>query len=285
MIVETRPSVLELEDRRKIARIINEKFQQDIEIGSQIQRKLLLAQPPRDLLGMHVAALTIPSQWIDGDFYEFIKHNNQCFDVIIGDAMGKGIPAGLLGAGIKNHFLRASLLSEEAKLPEPEEIVTRVHTEVTRQLIGLESFTTLCYARFDRIWLQLDLVDCGHTKTIHYQHRTGRCYKLQGGNMPLGFKEEEVYKQISLSFEPEDIFLFYSDGITEAQNKKKELFGIERLAACVRLNSHLEPKELTDRIRAAVSDFSGSETFADDLTCIAVKIEETGGVLLSHKQN
>ena len=54
-----------------------------------------------------MAALTIPSQRIDGDFYEFFKHANQCLDVIVADVMGKGIPAALLGAATKSHFLEA----------------------------------------------------------------------------------------------------------------------------------------------------------------------------------
>jgi phosphoserine phosphatase RsbU/P len=81
--------------------------------------------------------------------------------------------------------------------------------------------------------------------------------------MPLGVSEGEIYEQVIESFEPEDVFVFYSDGITEAQNSAGEFFGISRLAECVRLNSRLDAWQLITKIRQAVVAFSDSETFAD----------------------
>ena len=141
--------------------------EREIEIGYRIQQTLLLDQPPRDISGLRVAALTIPSQRIDGDFYVFFKHPDQRLDVIVGDVMGKGVPAALLGAATKSHFIEAlshlTALSKDGKLPEPKEIVTLAHAEVARHLIDLESFVTLCYVRLDLDRRSLDLVDCGHT--------------------------------------------------------------------------------------------------------------------------
>ena len=109
---------------------------------------------------------------------------------------------------------------------------------------------------------------------IHYRHRTGSCAALQGSHVPLGVSEGEIYEQIRQSFEPDDVFVFYSDGITEAQNSAGEFFGVSRLSECVRLNSRLDASQLITKIPMAVVAFSNSETFADDLTCVVVKIEE-----------
>ena len=225
-----------------------------------------------------MAALTIPSERISGDFYDFFRHVDQCLDVIVGDVMGKGIPAALLGAASKSTFLQALSeiisLSDRGTLPKPEEIVTLAHAKIVRQLISLESFVTVSYARFDLERRQVELVDCGHMPVIHYRHRTGTCTTLQGSHVPLGVSEGEIYEQITEPFEPEDVFVFYSDGITEAQNSSGEFFGISRLAECVRLNSRLDASQLITKIRTSVVAFSNSETFADDLTCVVVKIEE-----------
>ena len=70
------------------------------------------------------------------------------------------------------------------------------------------------------------------------------------------------------------MLLFYSDGLTETRNSAGELFGIERLAECVRTHGRLEPEALIDQIRQAAVAFSNSETFGDDLTCVAVRIDE-----------
>jgi sigma-B regulation protein RsbU (phosphoserine phosphatase) len=248
------------------------------EIGAKIQQTLLLGQPPQHLPGVRVAALTIPSQQIDGDFYDFFEHDDRLLDIVVGDVMGKGVPAALLGAAIKSYFLRAlsrriSFLDRE-KLPEPEEIVTLVQAQVTKQFIGLEIFATLCYARFDLKRRRVDFVDCGHTKTIHFRQGTGTCEMLEGENMPLGFSEREIYQQVSVPLDKGDVFFFYSDGVTEAQNDAGEFFGIERLVELIRTNGELEPAELVDRVRMAVVAFSRSEKFADDLTCVAVRLDD-----------
>jgi sigma-B regulation protein RsbU (phosphoserine phosphatase) len=268
----------DITERKRAQEELARAREQEVEIGFKIQQTLLLDQPPRDVPGVRVAALTIPSQRIDGDFYDFFKHRDDCLDVIVGDVMGKGIPAALLGAATKSHFLQAlsRLLSLAAPgtLPEPKDIVTLAHSEVARQLIELESFVTVCYARFDLEKRTVDFVDCGHTTTIHFRAKTGTCAMLQGENLPLGVSECEIHEQIRVALDWGDVLLFYSDGLTETRNGAGELFGIERLAECVRINGRLEPEELIDRVRQAAVAFSNSETFGDDLTCVAVRIED-----------
>ena len=268
----------DITERKRAQEELARAREQEVEIGFKIQQTLLLDQPPRDVPGVRMAALTIPSQRIDGDFYDFFKHRDDCLDVIVGDVMGKGIPAALLGAATKSHFLQALSrlisLAAPGTLPEPKDIVTLAHSEVARQLIELESFVTLCYARFDLRNRWVDFVDCGHTTTIHYQASTGTCAMLQGENLPLGVREGEIYGQIRVALHPEDVLLFYSDGLTETRNSAGELLGIERLAECVCTHGRLEPEALIERIHQTAVQFSDSETFGDDLTCVAVKIEK-----------
>jgi sigma-B regulation protein RsbU (phosphoserine phosphatase) len=196
--------------------------------------------------------------------------------------MGKGIPAALLGAATKTQFLRVvnRLISSSdvRQLPEPEEIVTAVHAEVIREFMGLESFVTLCYARFDLGRRRMDFVDCGHPRPVHFQRRTGRCRMLRGDNVPMGFSERATYRQVSIPIEAGDVLCFYSDGLTEARSGGDggEPFGEGRLSALVQENGRLGPEELIDRIRGAVVDFSGTERFADDLTCVAIQVQDGG---------
>ena len=252
--------------------------EREIKVASRIQQMLLLDQPPRDVPGLRVAALTVPSQRVDGDFYHFFRHEDQSLDVIVADVMGKGVPAALLGAATKSHFTEAlchlMALSTNGKLPEPRDIVTLAHADMVRQLIDLESFVTLCYARLDLSRRSLDLVDCGHTGIIHWRARTGLCEMVHGDNLPLGIREGEIYDQISVPFEAGDVLLFYSDGVTETRSAAGELFGADRLAECVRSNSDLEPEALVDTIRTAVVTFSESERLTDDLTCLALRVME-----------
>jgi sigma-B regulation protein RsbU (phosphoserine phosphatase) len=244
--------------------------------GFRIQQMLLLTQPPTDVPGMQIAALTIPSQRIDGDFYDFFKHDNQCLDVIVADVMGKGVPAALLAAATKSNFLEALChliaMSRSGRMPEPTEIVTLAHADMVRHLIELESFVTLSYARFDLSRRHLEVVDCGHTGMMVVRARTGACETVHGDNLPLGIREGEIFNQIGVPFEPGDLFLFYSDGITEMRSPAGDLYGADRLAECVRIHRDLEPRALVDAIHAAAVAFAQCERPTDDLTCVAVRV-------------
>jgi sigma-B regulation protein RsbU (phosphoserine phosphatase) len=265
--------------------------QREGEIGGKIQQTLLLGRPPAALTGIRVAPLTIPSQHIDGDFYDFFPHHDCCLDIVVGDVMGKGVPAALLGAAIKSYLLRAlgqlRARSPQDGIPDPEAIVSFVHHEVTRQFIGLDIFATLCYARFDLAARRLVFVDCGHTKTIHLCRQDGQIEMLEGDNVPLGASEREVYRQISIPLGPGDVFFLYSDGLTEAWGQGGEQFGIDRLAEVIRAHGALlTPEELVEKVRQAVVAHVGAEGFADDLTCVAVRIEDDGksAVPIAHSE-
>jgi PAS domain S-box-containing protein len=252
--------------------------EREVAIGFRIQQMLLLDEPPRDIPGLRVAALTVPSQRIAGDFYGFFAHQDTSLDIIVADVMGKGVPAALLGAAAKSHFTQAlchlMALPPAGVLPEPREVVTLAHAGMGRHLIELESFVTLCYARVDLIRRRLELVDCGHTGVIHVRGASGLCDMIHGDNLPLGIREGEIYDQIAIPFETGDVFVFFSDGITEAPDAARERFGTDRLLACVRENGGLPPDALVNAIRAAVVAFAGSDQLADDLTCVAVEIGE-----------
>jgi len=247
--------------------------------AGKIQQSVLLGQPPKEMSAVDIEALTIPSQEVDGDFYDFIKHDEWNLDIIVGDVMGKGIAAALLGAAIKSQFLRAIsqlvYATEGRSLPPVERIVSVVHDEMASQLIRLESFATYCYARVKLEKRVLEFIDCGHTKTIHYRRNSDDLELLQGNNMPLGFSEYELYEQVEVPIGIGDLFCFYSDGVTETRNFDDELFGEERLADLVRIHKDREPDEIVSEIKKAVIEFGVDEKFADDLTCVVIKISST----------
>jgi sigma-B regulation protein RsbU (phosphoserine phosphatase) len=258
--------------------------EREFAIGSRIQQTLLLDYPPMHLPGIRIAALALPTQRIDGDFIVFMEPQERSFDVIVGDVMGKGIPAALLGAATKAHLLKAlgylSAFSSSDQLPKPEDIVMLAHADIVHQLIELDSFVTLCYARIDPQNSVVELVDCGHTGMIQLHGRTGRAELLRGDNLPLGVREDERYEQKAFPIEAGDSLFLFSDGITEARNADGELFGLERLQQCITAHRWLEPEPLVETIRQALIAHCGSDHFADDVTIVAVRVEEVGPPML-----
>ena len=130
----------------------------------------------------------------------------------MGDVMGKGISAALLGAATKIQFFKALnyllAVPRAGQLPQPKDIVMLAHAQIVRELIELESFVTVCYARLDLDRHVLSMVDCGHTGIVHWRRLSGRCEVLHGDSLPLGIREGEIFDQISVPFEPGDMLLF-----------------------------------------------------------------------------
>jgi serine phosphatase RsbU (regulator of sigma subunit)/anti-sigma regulatory factor (Ser/Thr protein kinase) len=252
--------------------------EEEVRIGFAIQQSLLLDPLPVDVPGLQFAALSVPSQRIDGDFYSLFKYENNCLDVIVADVMGKGVPAAILGAATKSHILRAlcHLMSTvgSGELPEPKEIVTLAQAEMAQQLIDLESFVTLCYVRIDREKRILKLVDCGHTGLILRRAATGACEMIRGENVALGMRLGEIYEQVTVGIDQSDVLLLYSDGVTESRSPTGELFGQDRLVQLVQSNGERSPAALVKAIQQAAVEFSGSEVPRDDLTCVAISVVE-----------
>ena len=280
---DLKDTLLELRGaHKKLARL----RESEIDTASKIQKALLLGQPPDNLRGIQISHRTIASEKVDGDFYDFYQMDGDSLDVVVGDVMGKGIPAALVGAALKSQLLRAlnqlCQAGNALESPRPERIVSVVQAGMIQQLEDLETFVTLIYARFDLTRNLIQYVDCGHTRTIHFQKETETCRLLEGINMPLGFPEIEAFTQMSVSFKPGDLFVFYSDGLTEAKNAQAEMYGEQRLVDFVQQHGGADLQDLIQDIRQDVVGFSQSEIFSDDFTCVGVRIMNTDASATEH---
>jgi serine phosphatase RsbU (regulator of sigma subunit)/anti-sigma regulatory factor (Ser/Thr protein kinase) len=258
-------------------RALSSKRDAEVEIAARIQRSLLI-DSPEACQGLGLEAITVASASVDGDFYAFIPYTAASTDVLIGDVMGKGVPAALLGAALKGSFLRASLRLMVARPdapPRPDALVAAVHEAVVQEFMSLESFATLQYARIDSEACRMDFVDCGHTPILHYDSTLGLCWAVKGVDLPLGFVSEATYSCFSLPLSPGDRLVFHSDGLTEAANAAGDLFGEKRLADIIAANATAEPKELVRRILNTVMFFASGQGFGDDVTCVAVSVDRS----------
>jgi phosphoserine phosphatase RsbU/P len=250
-------------------------LRQEMQIGSLIQQMLLLGEPPRRHPYFDVEAINFPSQMIDGDFVEVFPLEGGCLEVLIGDVMGKGIPAALIGAATKNHILRAAaetLLASRSAEVGLEAVINRASVRIAPSLMALERFVTLSFAVLNPIRGTVQWVDCGHTSTLHFHAKDGTITSLKGEGLPLGVLEQERYNAACEPLEPGDLLFFYSDGVTEAQNAQRELFGEQRLSRIVAALANDGSAALLGEVRRQVVAFSGSEQFADDFTCLAVRL-------------
>lgn len=269
-------------DRLNLSQLESERLRQEVDIGSRIQQALLFSKVPERIEGATLASLTLPSQTIDGDFYDIVDHSPHCFDVVVGDVMGKGVPAAILAAASKSGLFRSlcQLMVDAGRreIPQPDAIVTKLNGALARQMISVDSFASLSYARFDLQTSTVTYVDAGHTKTFHLRVRDHQTFLLQGENLPLGIVHDEVYQQQAHRFEPGDVLVFYSDGITEARDNQGEFYGEYRLYECVRTAADRSAQGLVNAIKQDVISFVGGAVFQDDLTCVVVCIDHKPGL-------
>ena len=252
---------------------------------SRIAEQLLQAQMPA-IEGVSLGALARPAKHITGDFYECLNYESPCFDLIIADVMGKGSLPALIGAGLKGIILK-TLAQVNSSLPplqsdptasinqslQIEKILSKIHNMAISKLMELETFATLNFARFDLSTQQMTYIDCGHTRTIHYCASEGRSHLLSGEAPPLGIVEQFDYHASIVELNRGDLLLFYSDGLTEAENSAGEEFGEAGLISLVE-REHTRPiPELLQTIHAEIVEHSSPNGLVDDFTCVAVRID------------
>ncbi len=265
--------------------------ERELAIGGKIQESLLFGVPPSESPDFEFGLFAAPSLQVGGDFFEFFNYGSSC-DVVIGDVMGKGVPAALVGAAVKGQFLRYARERRGDASGEAKNIVASVHREVSRRLINLECFITVCYARFDAVDHTMTYVDCGHPRPLHFRADTGQATALEFDwprlvNIPLGTHPQAQYEQATVAIHPGDIFLFYSDGFTEAVGEDNRLFGEDTLLEVLVKHNHRHADDIAARIQSSLNRFVKAGGIRDDLTCIVVKIldsavhrEDSGTVLV-----
>lgn len=263
---------------RSTAAALAEARRRESDMSSAIQRMLLQRKTSSSHYpGVSVGVCTLGAEKIDGDYFEVLPFREGCVDILLADVMGKGIAAALIGAAVKSQFQAvarrlANLCWPFGRIPEPEEIVGSVHAIMALDLIVLESFVTLNYARIDWQNRTLTYVDAGHLPLIHGK-ADGSVTLLSGDNLPLGISAGEFYVQHTVSIEPGDYFVVYSDGVTEASPPgERDEFGEDRLIAVVHelLASEPDAQVVADRIIAQVQDHRQGQ--GDDMTVLVVKI-------------
>lgn len=258
-------------------------MRQDLQLGAKIHEAMLLGKAPCKHPDFSIVALTLPSKDIDGDFFEFYHPSQNNMDIVIGDVMGKGVPAALVGTAVKTQlmrfampFVRPQVFDEKSlwhdDLLSPEEIVQHVHRELTPQLQELDHIVSLFYGRFDTCNRVFTYVDCGSTKPLHYHHANKKITVLKGNSNLLGSTVDEEFSSYREPFQVGDFFIFYTDGLTEAKSQNQQLFGIKRLINVVEKHSNSSLEEMTTAIKQEVAKFTNREDFEDDLTILIVKI-------------
>jgi sigma-B regulation protein RsbU (phosphoserine phosphatase) len=258
----------------------HERLDRQLSIGAEIQAQLLPDHCPV-IEGVELAARCRPAYQVGGDYYDFIpvrpdligrRREQGQWALVMGDVMGKGVPAGLLMTLLRG-MLRAEVLSG---LP-PDRILQDLNRLAQEDLAHSHRFVTLFYSDYNPISRRLRYANAAHNPPLIWRRQQGRVDRLDAPGLLIGLQSEADYGWADVVLEPGDVVLYYTDGVTEASGFSGERFDEERLVrafhgAC---RSGLGAQGLLDQLFLRLDRFVGPDhQLEDDASMVVLKVRE-----------
>lgn len=246
-----------------------EALDRELKVVGEIQRSLLPQRLP-DLPGYEMAAHYETSQRAGGDYYDFFPLKDDECGVFIADVSGHGTPAAVLMA------VTHAIAHTRPGMPKPPcEVLAHLNAHLARSYTTDGTFVTAFYAIFNPRAHELVYSTAGHNPPRLVRGDRVLSLDKQGG-LPLGIFPTEKYTEASITFQPGDMLVLYTDGITEAMappnsDGYRELFGVQRLDEVLLSCRDASPRECIDRIREELTNFTHGAPRADDQTLIAIR--------------
>jgi serine phosphatase RsbU (regulator of sigma subunit)/predicted ester cyclase len=231
-----------------------ERVEQELRVAQRIQHALLPKEPP-ELEGWDIAHDYRPAREVGGDFYDFLNLNDGRVVLIIGDVSGKGIPAAMVMANTQS-VLRA--VAQRAGIP-PSQALEEAN-DVLYTYLPPNMFATCFYAILEPTEGWLRYANAGHNLPCCWHE--GLVTKLRARGMPLGLLPGMDYEEKQTALAPGDGVLLYSDGLIEAHDPRREMFGTLRMEEFVR--AHPGGATLIDSLLAELEQFTGKAWEQED---------------------
>ena len=246
-----------------------ERLSRELEIARSVQASFLPRTKPV-IEGLDIASLCVPAQEVGGDYYDFITFSPTRLGVLIGDVSGKGISAAFymtLIKGIVKTLVREGLA--------PADVLIRANQHFYENA-ERGTFVSLVYGIFDLPNREFTFARAGHNPVVIASSNSGSPKVLSPPGIALGLESGDLFArkivEKNVPIAPGDVFLFYTDGFTEAMNHGKEEFGEPRLTELVYGSSQQASETVLEKLQNEVQAFVGQAHQHDDMTAIVVKV-------------
>lgn len=247
--------------------VIKERMSQELEVASRIQKRIIPKKIKR-VLGLDVATFFEPAKEIGGDYYDYSLLDENIFSITIADVSGKGVPAAFLMA-LGRSVLKTLELQGEQPCCNVRKLNKLIYPDITEDM-----FITMMHSKYNYDTKMLTYSNAGHNPLIVYNNELHQIETHSVKGVAIGFLDDYSYKQGELKINVGDIVVYYTDGITEAENSKKELFGIDKLKSVILENYHLSSREIKQKLLFEINNFQNGCEQNDDITFVIIKREE-----------
>lgn len=275
-----------------------ERLDRELEIASEIQVHLLPSECPQ-IQGVEIAAACRTANRVGGDYYDFIptnydrvrnsqrlssssqtsrakeKEDEQAacvpWSIVIGDVMGKGVPAGLIMTMTRG-MLRAEVLNRHS----PAQILKHLNRVMYDDLENSHRFVTLFYSEYDPQTKTLSYTNAAHNPPILWQAATNTLARLDTWGMLIGLDADSEYEDASVKLASGDTIIYYTDGFTDAVNKNGERFDEDNLSAAFQwaCQNCSGPEAILNYLFEEVERFTGSGSQSgDDMTLVVMQLQ------------
>lgn len=245
--------------------IVKERMSNELDVASRIQKKILPADVD-EIFGLEIAQYFEPAKEIGGDYYDYTILDDNVFSITIADVSGKGVPAAFLMALGRSVLRTLTLTGDFAPNENLNELNKIIYSDITEDM-----FITMMHSKYNKENKTLYYSNAGHNPIVVYRASTDSIELHTVKGVAIGFLEEYKYRQGEIQLNKGDIVIFYTDGITEAENSNKEMFGLERLKEVIYNNKNKSPKELRKVILESINRFRKDYEQTDDLTFVILK--------------
>jgi phosphoserine phosphatase RsbU/P len=243
------------------------RIERDLDVARDIQRILLPAAAP-EIPGFEISGINIPASHVSGDYYDYIRIDEESWGIAIADVSGKGVPASLIMAMCR------SVLRSVARAGESAAGVLR---QVNRQLypdIREDMFISMAYLVIHQS-ADIMLARAGHDAPLLFRAADRSVTKVNPPGMALGIDSGNVFDRVTGDFkvrlDPGDCLILYTDGVTEALDLNGSEFGIGRLIEVIQGSAGESATTIVTRVTEAVKAFVGNRPQTDDITLVAIR--------------
>lgn len=246
-----------------------ERLRKELDVARHVQMSFLPKENPK-LEGLDIASICIPAFEVGGDYYDFIKIDENKFGIIIGDVSGKGTQAAFYMTLTKG-FLKALAKQTDS----PSEVLSKMN-ELFYENVERGRFISMIYAVVDLNNRKIRIARAGHNPVILHEANGSKISLLSPKGLAIGLEHGVLFRKVideyEENLEPGKTFIFYTDGFTEASNKKGEEYGLEKLSLIATNNFNKTANELLDEIINDIKKFIGKAKQHDDMTMVIIKV-------------
>ncbi len=243
------------------------QIEKDLGIANEVQRILLPSEPPV-VEGFDVAGTNLPARYVSGDYFDYIPLDADRCGVVIADVSGKGIPAALLMA-----MTRTALRLLATGGLSPAEVIHQLNAQLYPD-IREDMFISMAFVVLDRRNGKVQLVRAGHDAPLLYRAADKSVTKVNPPGMAVGIDSGGAFNRVtndfSLVLEPGDCLVLYTDGVTEAQDRNGDEFGLEAMIRSVQASASEGAAGIIQRVTSDVKAFIGDQPPHDDITLITI---------------